>query len=83
MNPKFVRPLRVIDEQLTMASSRRAAAIAARDQADAALLDALAGVEACEQELDMRARHVDLCDRQIDGLLDERGHHRTQQAVEV
>lgn len=69
----FTRPLKSIDQQLTMAASRRTAAIAARDQADAALIEALAGVEACEQELAMRARHVDLCDRQVDALLDERG----------
>lgn len=68
----FVRPLQTIDQQLTMAASRRAAAIAARDQADAALIEALAAVDACEQELAMRARHVDLADRQVDALLDER-----------
>lgn len=69
----FTRPVDTIDQQLVMAASRRTAAIAARDQADAALIEALSLVQACEQELAMRARHVDLADRQVDGLLDERG----------
>jgi hypothetical protein len=74
----FQRAIETVDQQLVMAASRRTAAIAARDQADAALIEALSLVEVCEQELGMRARHVDLCDRQIDGLLDERGCKRTE-----
>lgn len=71
---------RPIDEQLVMAASRRTAAIAARDQADTALIEALAAVAACEQELAMRARYVGLCDKQCDSLLDERSSKVEQDA---
>jgi rRNA-processing protein FCF1 len=72
MADAFSRELDTVTSQLVMAASRRAAAIAARSRADAAVTEAVANLDAALIERAMRDRHVDLCTRQIDGLLDER-----------
>jgi rRNA-processing protein FCF1 len=72
MADAFARELDTVTSQLVMAASRRAAAIAARNQADAAVTEAVANLDAALIERAMRDSHVDLCTRQIDGLLDER-----------
>jgi hypothetical protein len=72
MSDPFHRGLHTVQQQLVMAASRRAAAIAARDQAEATVDEAIANLDAALIERAMRDRHVDLCTRQIDTLLDER-----------
>jgi hypothetical protein len=61
----FTRPTQTVDQALTMACSRRTAAINNRD---AALL------RATQADTDVMTyeRHIEMCDRQISGLLDER-----------
>lgn len=72
MPDPFVRELDTVNRALVMACSRRARAIAKRDQAARDLANAQRVLEAAEMQHATCERHVDLCDKQINELLDER-----------
>lgn len=68
----FTRPTESVDRALVMATNRRVLAMQELVKAQTQVDDCEAGLLAAEQVKLLRERHVDLCDRQITGLLDER-----------
>lgn len=68
----FTRTTTDVDRALVMACSRRTAAANELRNADTEVERCEHALLGAEQARLMRERHVDLCDRQITGLLDER-----------
>lgn len=68
----FTRPVETVDRALTIAASRRAHILAELRNAKTAVDDAEAGLLAAEQVLLLRERHLDIANREVEGLLDER-----------
>lgn len=69
--PGFSRAPDAIERQFVIACSRRVLARTELARAQAAVEEAEAALLTAEQNKLMRERHIDLCDRQITGLLDE------------
>jgi hypothetical protein len=68
----FTRPTLSVDRALVMACSRRTRILTELRNAQTAVEDAEAGLLAAEQVKLMRERHLQIADREITGLLDER-----------
>ena len=61
----FTRPVETVDQALVIAASRRTLAVQNRDNAIAAAAKA-------DSDVLIYERHIEMCDRAITGLLDER-----------
>lgn len=68
----FTRPIETVDRALTIAASRRAHILTELRKAQTAVDDAEAGLLAAEQVLLLRERHLEIANREVEGLLDER-----------
>jgi hypothetical protein len=68
----FTRCIEDVDKALTIATSRRALALQERGRAEDAVQAAERELLRAEQNRLLRERHVELCDKSITGLLDER-----------
>lgn len=77
------RPLATVDQALTIAASRRAHILTELRNAKAAVEEAEDDLLAAEQVVLLRERHLDLSDREITGLLDERLRAREAKKVGV
>lgn len=68
----FTRPVETVDQALTIACSRRTHILAELRNAREAVQDAEAGLMAAEQVVLMRERHLQIANKEVEGLLDER-----------
>lgn len=72
MSDGFTRPIETVDQALVIACSRRTRVLQELRNAKTAVDDAEAALLAAEQVLLLRERHLELADREVTGLLDER-----------
>jgi hypothetical protein len=79
----FTRCIEDVDRALVIATSRRTLAVQELNRAHATVDQAEQALMRAEQEKLLRERHVEMCDRSIAGLLDERIRARAAEAEKV
>jgi hypothetical protein len=80
-DPGFTRPVETVDRALTIAADRRAYILSELGKAKAQVEEFEAGLLAAEQAVLLRERHLELNDREVTGLLDERLRSRTTEGA--
>jgi hypothetical protein len=79
----FTRCIADVDRALIIAASRRTLALQQHDAAVGAVEAAERALLQAEQNRLLRERHIEMCDRSIDGLLAERSRARAAEAEKV